>query len=390
MKKKYLKGIILLALFNTLSAIFVIWRGVFAIPGRRIALKIALSAGVILAAFKFQILHWFGGPMYFAPELPRWLLLAGAVVYSIHFIFFLLLLTSEIVRLLIHQALTITRRKTPEKFRKVFLWINPLLLAAAFAVTAVGIVNGISIPQVREVTLNIDDLPAAAEGVKIAFLTDLHIDRMSDPQRLPEIVSRVNRCEPDIILLGGDSMDGRVERMEKLLLPLKDLRAKYGVYGVPGNHEYYSGFDAWMKFFTEKCHIRMLINSSVKLPCGLTLAGVGDNAGKRFRQPAVNLRRTFENIGVNDAVVMLAHRPDLAREAEKMEVMLQLSGHTHGGMFPGLATLVKRMNGGFVSGKYRVGKTVLYVSNGSGIWSGFPVRLGVPSEITLIKLKRKK
>ena len=134
----------------------------------------------------------------------------------------------------------------------------------------------------------------------------------------------------------------------------------------------------------------MLINSSVKLPCGLTLAGVGDNAGKRFRQPAVNLRRTFENIGVNDAVLMLAHRPDLAREAEKMEVMLQLSGHTHGGMFPGLATLVKRMNGGFVSGKYRVGKTVLYVSNGSGIWSGFPVRLGVPSEITLIKLKRKK
>ena len=229
-----------------------------------------------------------------------------------------------------------------------------------------------------------------ADGLKIVFMTDLHVDRMSHPQRLPEIVARVNRCEPDIVLLGGDLMDGRVDRMEKLLLPLRDLRAKYGVFGVPGNHEYYSGLDAWMNFFTEKCHIRMLINSSVKLPCGLTLAGVGDYAGKRFKQPMVNLRRTFEHIKVDEAVIMLAHRPDLAREAERMEVMLQLSGHTHGGMFPGLATIVKRMNGGLVSGEYRVGKTVVYVSNGTGIWSGFPVRLGVPSEITLINLKRKK
>ena len=380
----------MLALFNTLSAIFTIWRGVCTIPGRKIALKIALSLVVILAAFKFQILHFFGGPMYFAPELPRWILLGGAVLYSIFFIFFLLLLTSETLRLLTDLALAVARRKSPESFRKFGVWVNPALLVLAVIVSAIGIVNGIALPEVREVTLTPDGLPESADGVKIVFMTDLHIDRMSSTQRLPEIVARVNRCEPDIILLGGDLMDGRGERMEKLLLPLKDLRAKYGVFGVPGNHEYYSGLEEWMKFFTEKCHIRMLVNSAVKLPCGLTLAGVGDYAGKRFKQPMVNLRRTFENIKVDEPVIMLAHRPDLAREAEKMEVMLQLSGHTHGGMFPGLATVVKRMNGGLVSGEYRVGKTLLYVSNGTGIWSGFPVRLGVPSEITLINLKSKK
>ena len=380
----------MLALFNTLSAIFVIWRGVLTIPGRKIALKIILSFVVLLASFKFQILHFFGGPSYFAPELPRWILLTGAVLYSIHFIFFLLLLISEALRLLTTLVLAVARRKSPELLRKFGIWVNPALLVLAVIVSAIGIVNGIAFPEVRELTFKLDDLPESADGLKIAFMTDLHVDRMSHPQRLPEIVAQVNRCEPDIILLGGDLMDGRVDRMEKLLLPLKDLRAKYGVFGVPGNHEYYSGLDAWMNFFTEKCHIRMLINSSVKLPCGLTLAGVGDYAGKRFKQPMVNLRRTFENIRVDEAVIMLAHRPDLAREAERMEVMLQLSGHTHGGMFPGLATIVKRMNGGLVSGEYRVGKTVVYVSNGTGIWSGFPVRLGVPSEITLINLKRKK
>ena len=380
----------MLALFNTLSAFFVIWRGVLTIPGRRIILKIVLSLLVVLAAFKFQILHFFGGPVYFAPALPRWLLLSGAVVYSIYFIFFLLLLAKEVLRLLVDLVFAFSRRKAPEKCCKFSVWINAGLLLAALLVASIGIVSGTAVPEVREVSLEVEGLPSAAEGMKIAFLTDLHIDRMSLPQRMPEIVSRVNRCEPDIILLGGDLMDGKGERMEELLLPLKDLRAKYGVFGVPGNHEYYSGFGAWMKFFAEKCNIRMLINSAVKLPCGLTLVGVGDYAGKRFKQPTVNLRRAFENVGVDEAVIMLAHRPDLAREAEKMEVMLQLSGHTHGGMLPGLAAIVKRMNGGFVSGKYRVGRTLLYVSNGSGIWSGFPVRLGVPSEITLIKLRKKK
>ena len=77
----------MVAFFAFVSSIFVIWRGVFAIPGKRWILKISLSLLVIIAAFKFQIFHLLGGPMYFAPVLPRWLLLAGAVLFSIHFIF---------------------------------------------------------------------------------------------------------------------------------------------------------------------------------------------------------------------------------------------------------------------------------------------------------------
>ena len=81
--------------------------------------------------------------------------------------------------------------------------------------------------------------------------------------------------------------------------------------------------------------------------------------------------------------------PDLAREAGKLDVVLQLSGHTHGGMIYGLDAIVKRLNGGFVSGEYQSGSTRLYVSNGTGIWSGFPVRLGAPAEITFIKMEKK-
>ena len=67
---------------------------------------------------------------------------------------------------------------------------------------------------------------------------------------------------------------------------------------------------------------------------------------------------------------------------------LQLSGHTHGGMLWGLNLLVKMFNSGFVSGWYNVGKMQLYVSNGTGIWNGFPVRIGCPAEITVLTLKK--
>ena len=378
----------MIAFFAVLSAAFVIWRAVLTIPRRRVALKIILSVVVLLAAFKFQIFHLFGGPVYFAPELPRWLLLIGALVYAVHFIFFVLLLASELCRLLARSVAGIFKLRTSEKIKKNLRYLNLALFAVALIVAGVGIFEGIRFPAVRKVEMEIAALPRKADNLKIVFLTDLHINRMSDPEWLPLIVAKVNSLDADLILLGGDLVDGNVDRMGKLMLPLRDLRARYGVYGVPGNHEYYSGFVPWINFLENECNVHMLINTSVKLPCGLTLVGVGDYAGKRFGLPVVNFRQALREVAHDEPVILLAHRPDLAREAGKLDVMLQLSGHTHGGMFPGLNWMVKRLNGGFVSGEYRSGVTRLYVSNGTGIWSGFPVRFGVPSEITLIKLER--
>lgn len=378
----------MIAIFALLSAGLVICRAVLTIPGKRIALKIILSLLVLTAAFKFQIFHFFGGPAYFAPELPRWLLLTGALFFAIHFIFFFLLLISEAVRLVMRLAGAIFKIHLAECGKKIIRWVNPVLLTVAILSAGIGVCCGTVFPEVKEVELEIKNLPSKADDLKIAFLTDIHIDRMSDPEWLPQVVAKVNSLEPDLILLGGDLVDGKVENLGKLLLPLRNLRAGYGVYGVPGNHEYYSGFASWIPFLEKECNIKMLINSSVRPGCGLTLVGVGDYAGKKFGLPVVNFRQAFKDVKHDEPVLLLAHRPDLAREAGKMDVLLQLSGHTHGGMIIGFNRLVRRWNGGFVSGEYQSGPTRLYVSNGTGIWSGFPVRLGVPAEITLIKLEK--
>ena len=81
-------------------------------------------------------------------------------------------------------------------------------------------------------------------------------------------------------------------------------------------------------------------------------------------------------------MILLDHRPGTADDNAAAGVKLQLSGHTHGGMVLGLDQLVKPLNNGYISGRYPVGPMTLYVSNGAGLWNGFPLRLGRPSEIT--------
>ena len=88
--------------------------------------------------------------------------------------------------------------------------------------------------------------------------------------------------------------------------------------------------------------------------------------------------------------ILLAHRPDMASEAKNYGLDLQISGHTHGGSILLFDLIVATFNDGFVSGlyKFKDSSMQLYVSNGSSIWSAFPFRIGVPNEITLIRLKR--
>ena len=87
-------------------------------------------------------------------------------------------------------------------------------------------------------------------------------------------------------------------------------------------------------------------------------------------------------------VILLDHQPSDARNAAKLGVALQLSGHTHGGLIWGIDRLAARANAGFVSGRYDVDGMTLYVNNGTALWPGFALRLGRPSELTRITLRQ--
>lgn len=84
--------------------------------------------------------------------------------------------------------------------------------------------------------------------------------------------------------------------------------------------------------------------------------------------------------------ILMAHKPELFHQTAP-DIDLQLSGHTHGGLALLLDQGVALFNGGFVRGWYARDKARLYVGPGSGLWGGFPLRLGVPSEILLLVLR---
>lgn len=354
----------------------------------RMVWKILLAFPVLAACCKNQVMHQLGGPMFFAPDLPAWILLPAAWVYAAALLLFVLLVLMEPVRLIIKIVFYCRKIvESAELERRIWRIIHPCLAAAAVLLASIGIFRGTSLPSVREVTLSFPNLPLEADGFRIAVLADLHADRVTRSSRVRKMVELTNTLNPDMTVILGDFVDGPVERCSQELVPLRDLRARLGIYAVPGNHEYYSGYASWMNFLSG-LGLRMLENSCVRLSCGIRLAGVTDPAAARTGEGVPDLKKALHGVPAGDFILLLAHRPALAEEASRQGVSLQLSGHTHGGMVFGLDRVVARFNGGFVSGLYEVNGMKLYVSNGTGIWNGFPVRLGRESEITLITLCR--
>ena len=261
------------------------------------------------------------------------------------------------------------------------------LACVAAGVAAKGVYDGVRLPDVVEVELEFPDLPPAFDGYRIAHLSDLHISAAARADRTAGVVRLVNGCKPDLIAITGDFVDGSVAARQADVAPLAELHAPDGVVGCTGNHEYYSGWDAWRDVF-RSYGVRVLENARLLV------------RHRRHRNQALAI------LGENDPVshdsdiqiaagmvphwafrILLTHRPTRLAEHAAYGVRLQLSGHTHGGAARGLDRFVARANEGHVRGIYREHGLTLYVNSGTGQWAGFPARLGVPPEITILTLR---
>lgn len=321
--------------------------------------------------------------MLFTGILPRVVLLpaawlSGVLIFSTP-IFFL--------RDMVLLVLRLMKRRIPDQKYAV-----AAILVLSGALAAWGEYCAVTPPEVRRVEMNWD-IPDALDGLRIVYISDIHISKTSHPLYLWTVVCRTNALHPDIILLGGDLGDLDPDEIRPNMHQLGDLHAKYGIYSAPGNHEYYRGLDEWIEFL-DSVGIESLLNRHVVIEHNgekIVIAGVPDEArGNKWYagREMPDLDKTLAGVPENVPVILLAHKPLFARDyAAHGGISLQLSGHTHGGMIVGLpAFLVKLANKGAVSGLYRVGDMDLYVSNGAGLWNGFLFRLGVPSEITEIVL----
>ena len=350
--------------------------------------RILLCVPVFAVAFKGQLQKLAAGPLFFAPDLPPWLIRCNSALYAWLFFFAYLLFLSLLIRIpgyLICWKGRVSLDKLQES-RQGYNRINLLLLCLAFCLTAFSLVNGSTGPEIRVLPAALKNLPPGAQGMKIVFLTDLHIDKVTSPERIRSIVKKTNDLVPDLILLGGDLVDGRIRDSVASVRELRNLKARYGVYAVPGNHEYYSGYNNWINSLKQQ-GIVFLENETERLPNGVYLSGVTDKAAKRYRKAMPDFEKVMADLPENVPAIMLCHRPE-GMEKVAHRYGLFLSGHTHGGMILGLDLLVGLLNNGYYSGAYSIKGMTLYISNGTAIWQGFPARLGHPAEITLVILRR--
>ena len=348
--------------------------------------KILGTAVALLASLKYAIYQWLGGS-FFAPRLPRLFQLAMEALYASLILLFALLLLRDILRIALRL---LHRHGQLENISLSGGWVWPLLAFCALGAGLWGTWQSVRVPAVVERVVRLPDLPPGLRGFRIAQLSDLHIGPLLGRQWLSQVVRRTNLLQPDLIVLTGDYVDGTVDELAAELEPLADLRSRYGVFAVTGNHEYYWNATAW-RAALERLGLRFLENSHALVgPEGspVLLVGLTDLAADRFAMPGPDLGRALDGAPERGAAprVLLSHQPREAQE-HLASVDLQLSGHTHGGQIFFLQPLIAAFNSGFVSGGYSVNGSSLLVSPGTGLWGGFSCRVGVPSEISLIILE---
>ena len=365
-----------------LVGLYLIWRYVFQLK-LSVAARVALS--LLLLAFIEH--HWLVSRHFgtmASPEIPGALIMVLGAVFGALILFACMLLLRDVAGVIAWCVSRPLGRKVLGQTR-----VAHGLAGLAAVLGAVGVWQAVRVPEVRTLEITVRGLPAAFEGYRIVHLTDLHTSRLLQGPWMRAVVERANALEPALVVISGDLVDGTPQARANDYPPLAGLRARDGVYGVPGNHEYYAAYGEWMQVFRD-LGIRMLVDEHVLIRQGdaaLVLAGVADQVGPTRGEIGPDIVQALAGRPAGAPVLLMDHRPGNARANRAAGADIQLSGHTHGGHALGLNLIVARANQGFVSGRYHVDGMTLYVSNGAGLWPGFPIRLGVPSEITQIMLR---
>lgn len=265
--------------------------------------------------------------------------------------------------------------------RRSFLTFGALGTSAA----VMGFYQAVKGPKVYEVEVPIEDLPDNLKDFRIVQISDLHVSPTIRKNYVENVVKMANELSPDLLALTGDFSDGDVNELRSDIRPLKDLKAKYGTYFVTGNHEYYWDPEGWLKEYRD-LGMTILMNENILIQNNLVVAGVSDYSTSKRGVHAHNPKLALDGASKDAIKILLAHQPETYREASGLGVHLQLSGHTHAGQFFPFSLLMPLAHR-YYKGLNRHDKMWIYVNQGTGYW-GPPQRFGIPSEITLLRLKK--
>jgi predicted MPP superfamily phosphohydrolase len=300
------------------------------------------------------------------------------------FLFFFAILI-DLIRLVNLVVPVIPEMAKTVSFKRWIFWVvNGLILVLLIT----GFVNSLT-PRIKKLDLVINKKVENISELKIAFASDIHLGTIIGPRRTNSIVNKINKLDPDLILLGGDIVDEDLAPVIRNNLgdSLKKLNAPLGVFGITGNHEYIGGAEEAVEYLEEH-GIKMIRDSVIFLEHKLYIIGREDRDRPNFAGASrKKIEKLMENINTSFPIIMLDHQPFELDKKEQLGIDLTLSGHTHHGQIWPLNYITSAIYE--VSWGYkRKGNTHVYVSSGVGGW-GPPVRIGNRPEILLIRIQFK-
>lgn len=350
--------------------------------------RISATLAISIAALSLPlVVAFFRRPVAPAAKFFVWI---AFIWMGLMFLLLVAVFSTDALRLAFWAVRRAVGSAAPDPERRRFLARSMAAgaIATATGTAAWGVRAALAPVSVRRVEVLLDRLKMEHDGLVIAQLTDLHIGPTIGRDNLAAIVRTTNALAADIVAITGDLVDGSVPELRDAIAPLADLKARYGVFFVTGNHEYFSGARQWVDEVS-RLGIRVLRNERVEINGNgavLDLAGVDDLSAARFGDGhGEDVAKALAGRDPSRVVILLAHQPRTAVRATRLGVDLQLSGHTHGGQIWPFGALVA-LQQLFLAGLHRRKDTQIYVSRGTGYW-GPPMRVGAPSEIAQIVLR---
>ncbi len=253
-----------------------------------------------------------------------------------------------------------------------------LVLVMPVAVVVIGGVRN-NHPQIRQYSVEIPQKSSEVRQLKIAFIADFHLRETTDRHPMERFVEKVNTANPDIVLIGGDVFEGdrQDEKLGEFETQFRRLKPKYGVYGVPGNHDLRSV--SAITFF-DRAGILLLQDAVEKIDNAFYLVGRNDGRSRGRKSIDEILRDCDRSL----PVIVLDHRPTDLENISQTGADILLSGHTHNGQLFPINLFAKRQYE--LSWGYKLkNRTHVFVTSGIQVW-GPPVRTAGTSEILIINV----
>jgi predicted MPP superfamily phosphohydrolase len=298
--------------------------------------------------------------------------------------FFLIVLVIDILRLgnLLFHWFPAVLLADVAKTRLVIFFASIIVVTLA---VAAGFINA-RIPKTRELEIRIDKKVEGMNELNVVMVSDIHLGTLIARHKADNLVRKINALHPDLVLLVGDIVDEDLAPVIKdnLGANLQQLKGKFGVYGITGNHEYIGGVERAVQYISEHGVI-MLRDTAILVDGKFWLAGREDRDRPRFTgKVRKELSDIMKDVDRSKPVILMDHQPFFLENAAEQGVDLQVSGHTHHGqLWP--FNLVTNAMYEVSRGYKKKGNTHFYVSTGFGSW-GPPVRIGNRPEIVRIKM----